>query len=102
MPKEINTNKGKDIDEAFEWGPAGDPEVKANHHACRKLKAKKSGQGFRLTGWVTETGTFEVTITETKTTTVTIKVAPTTGLLDTVIWELPETADQPTLGPERR
>lgn len=75
MSEEIDVVQDNDIDKSFDWDSTGDPEVKTQSSACRKLKARKSGSGFRLKGRVTEPGSYTVTITETKTKTVKINVA---------------------------
>ena len=54
----------------------------------RNLRARSAGSRLSLTGRITESGTFSVTITQTRTKTVTIEVGPRKSLGDMNVLEV--------------
>jgi len=85
MAQDIKAVQGNDINADLSWDTEMTPKLMGS--GTRNLKVASSGGRLRLTGRVTETGTFSVTITQTRTTTVTIKVGPRKTLGDMSVLE---------------
>ncbi|HEX3964760.1 MAG TPA: hypothetical protein VHZ03_50300 [Trebonia sp.] len=85
MAKNIKAVQGNDINADLGWDTETKPKLTGS--GARSLKATSSGGRLSLTGRVTESGTFSVTITQTRTTTITIEVVPRKALGDMTVPE---------------
>jgi hypothetical protein len=86
MAQIIRAIQGNDINRDLSWDTETTPHLTGS--GTRNLRARSAGSRLSLTGRITESGTFSVTITQTRTKTVTIEVGPRKSLGDMNVLEV--------------